>query len=101
MNQLSNLETMGGLPSKGSNESFHKSGGGGITTSSAIKDKRAPLLTTQNSLKPMEICTAERLKKQVEDYIKKRIEHLEVMRDQVERVQQMRLEKQVTLVIEK
>ena len=42
---------------------------------------------TAHTLKPMEIITAERLKKQVEEYIKKRIEHLEVMRDQVERVQ--------------
>ena len=37
----------------------------------------------------------------MEDYIKKRIEHLEVMRDQVERVQQMRLEKQVIQVIDR
>ena len=52
-------------------------------------------------MKPIEIVAAERLKKQVEDYIKKRIEHLEVMRDQVERVQQIRLEKQVNQVIDR
>ena len=34
---------------------------------------------------------AEKLRRHVEDYIKKRLEHLEGMRDQVERVQQVRL----------
>ena len=46
-------------------------------------------------LKPIEVHTAERLKHQVEDYIKRRIEYLEVMRDTLERVQQQRLERQV------
>lgn len=44
-------------------------------------------------LKPIEVHTAERLKHQVEEYMKKRIEHLEGLRDQVERVYQHRQEK--------
>ena len=54
------------------------------------KTKEKPGL---GSLKPIEVATAERLNRQVEEYIKKRIEHLEVMRDQVEKVQKMRLER--------
>ena len=44
-------------------------------------------------LKPIEIASGEKLKHQAEEYFKRRIEHLEVLRDQVEKVQQMRSEK--------
>jgi len=52
----------------------------------------------KHDLKPIEVSAAEKLKKQVEEYIKKRIEHLEVMRDQTEKVQNLRNEKQASLL---
>ena len=71
------------LPSKGSHESFKPNNNQAPITVTINKDQQRKGV----QLKPVEIVAAERLKKQVEDYIKKRIEHLEVMRDQVERVQ--------------
>ena len=55
------------------------------------KDKKASIVSQPPELQPMVAQAAEKLRRHVEDYIKKRLEHLEGMRDQVERVQQVRL----------
>ena len=51
----------------------------------------------QNEFKSLELINAERLKHQVEEYIKKRIEHLESMRDQADKFHQHRIDRQARL----